>query len=128
MLKGGGLVLVVVVVLALVVIVATRGSPSPTASTHTTASESTTEGESEIPLEGAREREIEIAHDHELEQTRPRVERLAEIRDEVHVLEMQRLDAHARHDVETEARLDAEITALRARNDRLRGVGQPEGI
>jgi len=122
--------LVFVVVFALVVVfIATRGGTSTTTTTNT--STSTTEGERESTPEGApeSEREIEIDHDHEIEETRPLVERLAEIRGEVHLLEMQRLDARARHDTETEARLDAEIAALRAQNDHLRGVApSPEGI
>lgn len=54
---------------------------------------------------------------------------LADLRHDVHVLEMQRLEARERGDRETEARLDREIAAARAEHDRLRGVGAaPQGI
>ncbi len=137
MLKRGVFVFVFVLVFAFVVVVAMRGRGSESTSESESGRESESEsargseGERESTPEGEpeSEREVEIAHDHEIEQTRLLVERLAEIRGEVHLLEMQRLDAHARHDPETEARLDAEIAALRAQNDHLRGVtASPEGI
>lgn len=54
---------------------------------------------------------------------------LADLRHDVHVLEMQRLEARERGDRETEARLDREIAAARAEHDRLRGVrAAPQGI
>ena len=108
-----------------------RGSRSESTSGRGRESARESEGERESAPEGEPESEREVEHerDHEIEEAQPLVDRLAEIRGEVHLLEMQRLDARARHDVETEARLDAEIATLRAQNDRLRGVApSPEGI
>ena len=102
------------------------------------------EGEGERERERESEREGEGERQGERESESPRVApaaqiqltpgaiteaRMAEIRRDVHLLEIQRLDARERGDHEVEARLDAEIRAARAEHDRLRDtLGAPEGI
>ena len=102
------------------------------------------EGEGERERERESERESEGERQGERESESPRVApaaqiqltpgaiteaRMAEIRRDVHLLEIQRLDARERGDHEVEARLDAEIRAARAEHDRLRDtLGAPEGI
>ena len=55
--------------------------------------------------------------------------RMQAIRQDVHILEIQRLDARERGDHDAEARLDREILAARAEHDRLRQtLSMPEGI
>lgn len=51
---------------------------------------------------------------------------MAQIREDVHVLEIQRIEARERGDHETEARLDAEIARLR--NDHALLRDGPQGI
>jgi len=101
-------------------------------------------GESESESESAGEHEVEsAAASREPEVASPRRElesepetpvqrtaaRMQAIRQDVHILEIQRLDARERADHEVEARLDREIQAARAEHERLRlSLATPEGI
>ena len=82
-----------------------------------------------VEVEG--ERAVEVAPEVEVEpedESTRTERRLAALRQDVRLLDMQRLDAHERSDRVTEARLDREIAAARAEHDRARGIGTPEGI
>jgi hypothetical protein len=86
--------------------------------------------DSERGIERERGGESERGSERESESASERtLSRMATIRQDVHLLEIQRLDARERGDHEAEARLDTEITAARAEHDRLRDeLTGPEGI